>query len=208
MLIVDLSDNNPPPIAFATLRRAGFEGVWLKASEGRTWVDETFRVRSNAARAAGLRVGAYHFARPDNGNHPGDEAEHFAAVYKRIFSADLRPQLDLEVGTPHPSYVPWARAWNQEVLRRLGVGPGFYSYPSYIEGLHADTPIGWGLWLASFGRNDGKEHPFSVPAPWRHIVAHQFTSQARVQGVPGPVDVSKVYAPLAVLAFPALTPPP
>lgn len=203
MLIVDLSNHNPPA-DFARLRKAGIAGVWLKASEGRTFRDATFASRRDAARRAGLRVGAYHFARPDTGNSAEAEAAHFCSVVRSLGRRDLRPVLDLEHGRASGAYVAWARAWNASVRENLGALPLFYSYPSYIVGLRAVKPIGAGLWLASYGRNDGREHDFSIPLPWRKIVAHQFTSQARVAGIAGPVDLSRVYQRRAVLAYPWL----
>jgi hypothetical protein len=53
------------------------------------------------------------------------------------------------------------------------------------------------------GRNDGKQYPVTAPAPWKSFVAHQFTSRGSVAGF-GPVDVTRVYKPGAVLAHPIL----
>ena len=39
--------------------------VYLKTTEGTTYVDPTFASNRSGARAAGIKVGAYHFARPD-----------------------------------------------------------------------------------------------------------------------------------------------
>ena len=43
---------------------ARFEFAFLKATEGRTFDDERFAFNRRAAKAAGLAVGGYHFARP------------------------------------------------------------------------------------------------------------------------------------------------
>lgn len=202
MLIVDVSANNRAP-DWHTLRRAGVEAVWLKATEGLTYNDPDFADWRAAASHAGLRVGAYHFARPDM--HPFEavaEASHFCRKVKTVGRRDLRPVLDYERASSHGGDEQWIRQFNQHVKRTLGVGPIFYSYPSLIQHLRLSRPYGYGLWVASYARNDGKEHPYSVPAPWKRAVAHQFTSNARVAGCDGPVDLSRVFQRWAVLAHP------
>ena len=55
--------------------------IVLKASEGKTFQDPNYLARVKAARAAGLTVFSYHFARPSN-NSPEDEAKNFASIVK------------------------------------------------------------------------------------------------------------------------------
>jgi GH25 family lysozyme M1 (1,4-beta-N-acetylmuramidase) len=98
--------------------------------------------------------------------------------------------LDLEDGHAGPELVEWARAFNHAVHAELGVFPLFYSYASYIAAMRPAKPIGTGLWLASYGRNDGRDHGAAVPKPWRHYLLHQFSSRCRVQGCAGLVDLS------------------
>lgn len=204
MIVADLSNNNHEP-NWARLKRSGVAGVWLKASEGRTFVDKTFALRASRARNAGLRVGAYHFARPDaNPGRDGAifEAMHFASIVRAIGRRDLRPVLDLEHGAADPDYVRWARDWNQLTRCLLGVLPLFYSYSHYIAGLRIGSPIGSGLWLASYGPNDGARHPFQIPKPWKQIAAHQYTSNGRIEGAAGRIDLSHVRFRARVLAHP------
>jgi len=205
MLIADVSNVNGN-VNFKALRNAGVRAVWLKATEGLTFNDRDYVAFRRAANKAGLRVGAYHFARPaDHGAVA--EAAHFARRIGKPGRTDLRPVLDLETPAPNiteAALVEWARKFNRTVEADIGVTPVFYSYPAFIEQLHPEKAIGDGLWLASYGRNDGKNYPFKVPAPWKKVVAHQFTSNWHVEGHDGPIDLS--YAPKvrAVLAHPVL----
>lgn len=202
MLLIDLSSNQGS-VDFARIKKAGVTGAWLKASEGRTWNDPVWASRARQARAAGLRVGGYHFARPDL-NSPESEAQHFARVLGTIRRRDLRPVLDFEQATSlAPSELEaWARAFNHAFRFRTGLYPIFYSYPAYVAHMRPSKPIGAGLWLASYSRNDGKEHPFQIPAPWRKTVAHQFSSNCTVAGVPGRVDLSTARRLRPLLAHP------
>lgn len=174
----------------------GIVGVYLKATEGDSFRDHTFESRRREANAAGLRVGAYHFARK------GDvtaEASNFVHMVGHLDRRDLRPALDAEV-KPGNSWEEWSREWNRQVWRQLKCLPIFYSYPYWIEQLKASKVIGAGLWLASFGSDDGHEHPYSVPAPWGTAVMHQFSSRARVVGVSGNVDISSARSLTPLLA--------
>jgi lysozyme len=195
-LIVDLSNNNGPGIDFARLRDEGHvTGVYLKASEGAHFVDPYGVDFATRARKAGLRVGSYHFARPDQ--QIGDagatvEADHFVACLKKIgvADADFRPCLDFE--TAGPGLEQWARTFCARVKATgpLALVPLLYSYPWFLGQVNAKTPIGAALWLASYGRNDGKEYPYKIPAPWKNVHLHQFTSEARLPGVSGNCDLS------------------
>lgn len=201
-LAIDVSNVNGA-VDWKKVAASGIHAAFVKATEGATFDDSRFPAHRIAAAHAGVHVGAYHFARPDR-NDPVTEARHFVRAVGKIGVSELRPVLDFETPahlTP-AQMVAWARKWMQEVERLTGVWPLFYSYPAMIEGLHADRVIGDGLWLASYGVNDGKEHPFVVPKPFKRAFAHQFTSNGHVPGVSGAVDVSSFAKLTPLLAHP------
>lgn len=198
--IVDVSNNNGGAIDWVRVRHAGVTGVLLKATEGETFNDSTFASRRVAANKAGLRVGAYHFAHPEN--DPYTEAQHFCSVVKKLNRTDFKPVLDFEYGHPDPGMVNWIKKFNATVLKHLGSYPIFYSYPAYISGLRLAKPVGNGLWLASYARNDGKDYGAAVPAPWKKWNLHQFTSNATVGGIEGHVDLSHARSLMGLLAHP------
>jgi lysozyme len=200
-LVVDLSNNNERQVPADAFQRVTqhVHGLYLKATEGANFVDRDYGRWRALAHNAGIYVGAYHFARP--GHNPGDhgaeqEAKHFLGVIGELGDRDLKPALDLEV-EEISTVTAWARRFCQTVHQALG--RYFYSYPYYIEHLHAETPIGDGLWLASFGRNDGKEHPYVAPKPWHKVQLHQFSSRATVAGLVGTVDLSMAHNGLGPL---------
>lgn len=202
MLILDLSNNNSEP-DWKQLVQQGVTGVFLKASEGTSFTDSTFKERRVAANKVGLHVGAYHFARPDQSG-AAMQAALFTDIVGKLDSTDLKPVLDFESASSlSPSELEkWARDFNQEVKAKLGRVPIFYSYSAYVEMLRPSWPIGNGLWLASYGRDDGTEHPFVVPFPWKKIVAHQFTSNCSITGCAHPVDMSNANSLRSLLAYP------
>jgi lysozyme len=194
--VPDFSSNNRPEPSFLRLRRAGVRVVGLKATEGLTWTDPTFRARRRRAVALGLRPLPYHFARPDL--HPQgarDEARHFVSVAGKRAVRRFALALDFEKPNPHlsrASMVAWARAFSQETHRLTGSFPGFYSYTSFVHDLAPSTPIGAFLWLADYGPNDGTRHPVTAPHPWKRIRLHQYTSRGLVDGAHGGIDLSAI----------------
>jgi lysozyme len=190
--MLDLSNNNGP-VDFKRVFQAGQKRVYLKLTEGVTFDDPKFADLRRRARAAGLKVGAYHFARGiPAGNSAKDEADHFLRKLPSLSNDDLRPALDLEFKTPSAEVGDWAKEWLSLVRKATGVRPIIYSFGSFLQSCRFSTPPA-ALWLASFGRNDGQEHSFSIPRPWKGVAAHQFSSNARVAGCSGRVDVSRVF---------------
>lgn len=186
--MIDISNNNPEPINFARVYRSGQRRIYMKVTEGLSFVDETFVNRRQRARQNKLKVGGYHFAHTTN--DPKREAEFFAEHLGHVISGrDLRPCLDIETGNPTAEWAIEFLATAQKIMR---VKPIIYSYGSFLEGMRFRKPPAQ-LWLASYGRDDGKEHPFTIPKPWYRIAAHQFASKATVAGVPGDVDISHVF---------------
>lgn len=199
--LIDLSNNNATP-DFHQVAAAGIAGVWLKVTEGIAFVDETYSIRRHAATAAGLRVGGYHFFHP--ASSPEQQAQFFANHLGPIGPHDLRPALDCEATDDEPAatIVDCARRFNHELRNRTNVGPLFYTFTSFARQLAADKPIGYGLWLADYGPDNGAEHPASAPPPWRRYVAHQYTSKGTVPGCHGPVDISTAADLRPLLAHP------
>lgn len=204
VLLADLSNNNTVTSPTA-IKAAGVTAVWHKVTEGDHFTDKFWKTRARALRLAGIRVGGYHFARPENGTARA-QARHFCEQLGQITFRDLRPALDLEVNDrkmPPATLTAWAREFNQEVRRITGVGPVFYSYLSFIQTqLHPAKPIGYGLWLSVFGPDDGHDHPVQAPAPWKRVAAHQFTDKGRIPGVQGTVDLSHAVSLRPLLAHP------
>src|SRR5215210_6885099 len=116
------------PIDWPRVRQAGFQFALLKATEGRTFDDDRFKANRRDAKAAGLVVGAYHFARPDN-NSPAAEAAHFLRVCQ-VQPGELRPALDWE---HDPPTAPWALQFLRAIEAAIGAPPIFYTFPDFLR---------------------------------------------------------------------------
>jgi lysozyme len=188
--VIDIHNGRPEPI-WRALKSNGVTGVFLKATEGATYRDKTSEMRAVRARQAGLRVGFYHFARPSGGD-AALEAMNFCDWVKEaggIQRRDFRPVLDLEqTNIPYGHLASWAREFNYITKAQLGIGPLFYSYSYFISKLKLGKPLGYGLWLANYGPNDGKKRPCSAPDPWKRVALHQFTSVGKIGSYTGDVS--------------------
>jgi lysozyme len=187
-------------INWSRVHQDGIRLVFVKATEGSTFTDPRFEANRREAEALGIRLGAYHFAAPGS-TTPAAQADHFAKVVGTLRRRELRPVIDLETGLPS-STEAFARELVQAIRRRLGVTPLLYSYQAYLSAMRLRRPIGGGLWLASYSRNDGRDYGADVPRPWRGWVAHQFTSRGHAVGIAGYVDISHAPKLRPLLAHP------
>lgn len=200
-LLVDLSNNNAA-VDLAHIKQAGVIGMWHKVSEGEHFIDPFWQRRAATARKLGLRVGGYHFAHPGQPLTAVWQAREFAKHLGPIHRRDLCPALDLEVsnGAPPELIAEFARSFNHEFRNLTGVWPLLYSFGSFVSAMRLSRILGRGLWLAAFGRNDGREHPYDIPRPYKKALAHQFTSNARIAGVGGACDLSSAPRLVPILA--------
>jgi len=180
-------------IEWKAVRASQVTFAFVKASEGATFVDRRIGANLKEAAAAGVLVGPYHYARPDNRPSVAGavmEADHFCDVIETIYNPKVhaRPVLDIEVGSGELS--EWAFAWCQHVEKRLGVKPIIYSYTYFIRShLQGKQLAKFPLWLANYGSNDGNRH--TIPpgeGPWEKWLIHQYTSNGRTPGVGGRCD--------------------
>lgn len=223
MLGVDVS-NLQGAIDWPKVRAAGVEYAYLKATEGATFKDGQFLTNVARAREVGIKVGAYHYARPEN-NTPEAEAENFLSVVGKL---DLRPSLDHEgisgmrwdgtatvyvngVRRTPLELVTWGQEWLALVENQLRVRPVFYTYPSFWQtNLGATNAfVGYPLWLASYNVNDGTRYSYRpLRADWP-VALHQYTSNGRISGISSVVDLNHAenFAAIASLGEPTMTLP-
>lgn len=179
-------------VDMSALRRGGADFVILKATQGTTMVDATFAPRLAAARAAGLLVGAYHFA---GGGNPVAEADYFLAHVDHRAGEVL--VLDWEIAHADPD--SWVAAFVQRVKDSVGVPPMVYMNSSTARSISwAKTrATNAGLWVAQYGTNTGvKQSPPSVGA-WGSFAEWQYSSRGGFSGVIGQIDVNEFYGDAA-----------
>ncbi len=178
-------------INWARVAGHGARFVFVKATEGTTYVNPWFARDWSAARRARLVRGAYHFARPA---FPVSTAADQARAFVRVAGStreqgDLPPVLDLEDngGLPPAQLVAWARTWLVTVQALTGRVPILYTYPYFwATSMGDDTTFGsYPLWLAAYSRTP----PGALPG-WSRWTFWQHTAWARYPGIASFVDES------------------
>lgn len=187
-------------VNFDAVRKSGRTFAFVKCSEGVSYNDPLYAMNVKAARKAGLRVGSYHFARPDH-NSPEAEAAHFLSRLD-LQPGDLLPVLDYE--TP-PTSAAWAIAFMEAVEKHIGASPIFYSYLDFIRRMNGGPSLGrFPLWLAAYSTTMP-----TVPHPYLRVSVWQHSSSATVPGVGGRCDSNVlVGATLDELTYKASKPKP
>lgn len=186
---------------WTSVASAGNRFVFAKATDGISGSDFRYTRYRAGANAAGLKVGAYHFARPAGKTraaalaNAAAQADHFVTVAQpRV--GDLLPVLDLEKtgGLKPPALISWTNAWLGEVLHRLHVKPIVYASPRFWKSALSDTTAfaasGYGLWLARWTKAPA---PFVPALNWASFgwTFWQWTSCGHVAGIRGCVDIDR-----------------
>ena len=181
---IDVSNYQGSNINWSTVKNTdGISFAWAKATEGYTYNDATFTTNEAHAKSAGVYIGAYHFARPDNqlGLAGADmEAAHFwsiASNYIKGGNAYLMPVLDIEQA-PGSTYnkttlSQWVNRWCNDIKADaasagLTVTPVVYTYISYASTwLDSSVAQSWPLWMANYNG----QNPQTGCAQWHQPVA-------------------------------------
>jgi GH25 family lysozyme M1 (1,4-beta-N-acetylmuramidase) len=184
-------------IDWPMVRAAGKRFAYIKASESTDFVDWMYATNKAQAKAAGLYVGAYHFAGPDA--TPGDavaEADHFVAT-AALGPGELLPVLDLEKtgGLSTLDLQAWVAAYLDRVYQLTGVRGVIYVSPSFWTNYMGDAT--WFatngyrvLWIAHWTTS---AEPIVPAGGWggNGWTFWQYTSDGTVPGITGRVDLNR-----------------
>jgi Lyzozyme M1 (1,4-beta-N-acetylmuramidase) len=159
-----------------------FQFVFIKATEGANFVDSNYLKNYNGARSRGMKVGAYHFFRPQV---PGTiQAEHFLEN-SIICPGDLLPVLDVETtdAVQADQLKQEIQAFIDIVVDSIGVNPIIYTYQNFfndhLDVAHADE----NLWIARYNKRYNPE--LKEAAEWHFW---QYGQHGKVPGINAYVD--------------------
>lgn len=142
--------------------------IIAKATEGKTYKDPTFDTHMRAALNNNRLIGAYHYARPDNGNLPAAEALNFVNAVKPYLGYCLLA-LDWEDKALTQSNWHWALQWCEAVEEMIGVKPLVYVQESYVQELSDLADNDFGLWVAKWSDKEPTVKPaWPFWALWQH----------------------------------------
>ena len=172
--------------------------AWAKASEGMTYQDPQFMANMSNGIDAGVIMGAYHFARPDN-NLAIQDAENFLNTAGAFIGAGfLPPVLDLE--NPYSGgqsidllnlfssseLSSWVMEWSNTVELQTGIAPIIYVNGNYANYLNASVNM-YGLWFAQ--PDETLSPPVNIGV-WDDWSFKQYSWWGEVSGIVGDVDLN------------------
>ena len=214
--VIDVSGHQDPGIDWDAAREAGVEAVIVKQTEGSTHESPTWLAHAKEAKAAGLKVGGYHFAWPnrpvekDAEREAGELVENFCQLEAAGIELDLWPVLDLEKGKKRISSVElvrWADIFADVVCSLLGIEKIIvYANHSYVRTLNKgvrklgqDPGLGHHLLWKAGDDPDIEQGIWTRPVLWQ-------TPQRRVDWYDGKIDCNVLLGDLDTLLMPHARP--
>lgn len=172
-------DINWPRVASAGVRFA-----YIKATEGIGWQDPKWRQNYEGAKAAGILVGFYQFAHPDN--DVDQDVDYFLSVVGGL-PVDLPYVLDVEQtkGLGRDAITRFVDAWCTKAQERTGHPVMVYTYTNFARNYLGPELKKWPLWIAEYGVSQPQDN-----GVWDRWTVWQYTSEGRIDGINGNVDLN------------------
>jgi len=183
-------------VDWRAVENAGVGFAFLKATEGGTYTDPTFRRHWAALGETRILRGAYHRFKPTR--DAAAQAAHFLAVVP-VREGDLPPVLDVEAteGVSDARLIRGVRTWLSTVERRTGVRPIVYTKPGFRRA-HLGTALDdYPLWIAEYGVESPSHARWTF---WQH------SERGRVPGIEKIVDLDRFNGTHADLRQLAISP--
>lgn len=157
--------------------------VYLKATEGESYVDRTYEYNLREARRVGLSVGAYHFYRPKV-----DPEVQFRNIISNVKAEnqDLVPMIDIEDRgrVPHEKFISDLRTLIRLVEKHYGRKPLLYSYQNFYNQHLIGYFPGYHWMMAKYAETPPNLNDDTPYIMW------QYTSSGRMPGIKGKIDRS------------------
>lgn len=173
---IDISSHNSK-IDFKKVKKAGIEIVYIKATEGRSYINPLMKNQYEGAKSAGLHIGFYHYMRT---NDPVIEAKFFLDTIK-AYKTDCRDVIDIEDSTlMNSSASDRCNKFAQYMIknsRDVMVYTGDYFYKDYLKNKIATIAV----WIANYSANS--------PQFATGYYGFQYTDKGKVNGIEGYVDL-------------------
>lgn len=179
---IDIS-NYDGYIDFNSVKASGVQMVYIKATEGTTFVDPNLQINYNGASAAGMKTGFYHFLVGTSA--PETQADNFYNSIKDKKS-DLIPMLDVE--TSGFDVMDYTLRFIAEFKKVSNMNIGIYTYSSFISNLDGRLST-YPLWEANYNNTPLKNLPANKV--WFSRIGHQYSESGFVKGINSNVDLDE-----------------
>ena len=174
-------------IDFSKVKEAGIQIVYIKASEGRTYIDPYLEQNYQNARANGLKIGFYHFLTATTEDGAETQAEFFASVIEGK-EVDCKLAMDYEQfnGASKNQINEVAVAFIKKLKQITGKDVIAYSNANNIMHTFGNSVASQAkLWVAYYNPPDELSN---INSSWSTYIGIQYTSKGTVPGINGYVD--------------------
>jgi lysozyme len=185
-------------INWTAVRAQGARFAFVKVSEGGNYKNSYAASDIAAARAAGLYVTGYHFARPRLPiSTATSDARTFASLLGPMkVAGTLPPVLDMETtgGLSAANATLWMRTFLSALQNLTGRTPMIYSGQWFWKG-YLNNPTGFSqypVWAAQYTGGIGP----NLFGDFQYSTFWQYTDAAKVNGIKGGVDASYFHGTL------------
>lgn len=171
-------------IDFEEVRRSGIEAVYIRVGAGE-YTDEYFAENYERAKAAGLKIGFYHYVTARSVEEGRRQARFFASLAAGR-EPDMRLAMDFEYfGSLSVSQITAiSEAYLDELTALTKREAVIYSNLSNARNIFSRALAEkYPLWAAQYGADEP-----SANGKWREWVGFQYTDEGRVGGIYGNVD--------------------
>ena len=171
-------------IDFEEVRRSGIEAVYIRVGAGE-YTDEYFAENYERAKAAGLKIGFYHYVTARSVDEGRRQARFFASLAAGR-EPDMRLAMDFEYfGSLSVSQInAISEAYLDELTALTRREAVIYSDLSSARNIFSRALAEkYPLWAAQYGADEP-----SANGKWREWVGFQYTDEGRVGGIYGNVD--------------------
>ncbi len=171
-------------IDFEKVRRSGIEAVYIRVGAGE-YTDEYFAENYERAKAAGLKIGFYHYVTARSVDEGRRQARFFASLAAGR-EPDMRLAMDFEYfGSLSVSQInAISEAYLDELTALTKREAVIYSDLSNARNIFSRALAEkYPLWAAQYGADEP-----SANGKWREWVGFQYTDEGRVGGIYGNVD--------------------
>ncbi len=171
-------------INFSLVRQSGIDVVYIKSSEGSTYIDPYFEQNYNNAKANGLKVGFYHYVTARSTYQAKQQANFFARVISGK-SVDCRLAMDFEsFGNLSVSEInEISRVFLETLQDATKKEVVIYSNSYTARTILSSNLTIYPLWVANYDVSEPGGN-----GKWDTWVGWQYTSTGNVRGISGYVD--------------------
>ncbi|MBR1474069.1 MAG: hypothetical protein IJ613_00645 [Muribaculaceae bacterium] len=181
---IDISDHQKRIDWAEVAKDKNVQYVFIKATEGATYVSNLYRYNLENARKHGIKVGSYHFLR--TGSRIRDQFANFTRVVKKS-EQDLLPVIDVEVrqGWTNQQLRDSVKLFADLVEQHYGCRPLIYTSSSFYDNILGRSFNIYPLFIARYSNT---EPTLKSGNDW---VMWQFSERGRIRGISTNVDLSR-----------------